>query len=262
MRGQVGLRVERLTHEALPGTEQDETAVLTMMSSTSSSFRLTGFRYGMRAAVAAIPGYIVFAMAFGAAAAQKGLTAAQSLGLSAFVYAGSSQLVSLEIWPKIWSPATILTVVTVTAVINARLILLGATLQPWLAPEAKSFSLLNLFLITEANWLIGTHYRNEGGRDIGVLFGAGLILWIVWGAATLAGYFAGAFVPDPRRFGLDLVMPIFFCSMLVPLWKGMRPALPWLVSGIVAVTIHFLVPGYLFILAGALSGILTGVLVE
>jgi predicted branched-subunit amino acid permease len=225
-------------------------------------FSLAGLGHGARLALPAFPGFIMFAMAFGTAAAQKGLTLGQAMGLSAFVYAGASQMVGLEIWQRVWSPATLLTIAMVTAVVNARLILLGATLQPWLKDEPKARTALNLFLITEANWLISSRYHNEGGRDVGVLLGSGATLWLLWLVATLAGYFAGALIPEPRRFGLDLVMPIFFGVMLVPLWKGARRALPWLVAGLVSLIVHALVPGYLFIMAGALAGVIAGMLLE
>jgi branched chain amino acid efflux pump len=225
-------------------------------------FSRSGLRHGARAALPAFPGFIMFALAFGTAAAQKGLSLGETLGLSAFVYAGASQMVGLEIWQQVWTPTTILTIMTVTAVVNARMILLGATLQPWLKDEPLARSAFNLFLITEAGWLVGTRYHSEGGRDVGVLLGCGLILWLVWLVATLAGFFAGALVPEPRRFGLDLVMPIFFGVMLVPLWKGAKPALPWLVAGLVSLIVHTLVPGYVFIIAGALAGVIAGMLIE
>ena len=225
-------------------------------------FSSAGLRYGARATLPAFPGFIMFALAFGAAAAQKGLTLGETLGLSAFVYAGASQMVGLEIWQKAWTPSTILTIMTVTAIVNARMILLGATLQPWLKDEPLARTALNLFLITEAGWLVSTRYHNEGGRDVGVLLGCGIILWTVWIVATLGGFFAGALVPEPRRFGLDLVMPIFFGVMLVPLWKGTRAALPWLVAGAVALVVHALVPGYVFIIAGALAGVAAAMLIE
>ena len=225
-------------------------------------FSVAGLRHGARAALPAFPGFIMFAIAFGTAAAQKGLSLGETLGLSAFVYAGASQMVGLEIWQQVWSPATILTIVTVTAVVNARMILLGATLQPWLRDEPLVRTALNLFLLTEAGWLIGTRYHNEGGRDVGVLLGCALILWLVWLIATLTGFFAGALVPEPRRFGLDLVMPVFFGVMLVPLWKGAGSALPWLVAGVVSLIVHALVPGYAFIIAGALAGVAAGMLIE
>jgi predicted branched-subunit amino acid permease len=225
-------------------------------------FSTAGLRHGARAALPAFPGFIMFAVAFGTAAAQKGLSLGETLGLSAFVYAGASQMVGLEIWQQVWTPSTILTIMTVTAVVNARMILLGATLQPWLKDEPLARTALNLFLLTEAGWLVGTRYHSEGGRDVGVLLGCGIILWLVWLVATLTGFFAGALVPEPRRFGLDLVMPIFFGVMLVPLWKGARPALPWLVAGLVSLIVHALVPGYVFIIAGALAGVAAGMLVE
>ncbi|QFU15641.1 AzlC family ABC transporter permease [Microvirga thermotolerans] len=232
------------------------------MSSPRPSFSLPGLLPGARAAIPAFPGFIVFAMAFGAAAAQKGLSLGETMGLSAFVYAGASQMVGLEIWQKVWSPATILAIATVTAVVNARMILLGATLQPWLRHEPLPRTALNLFLVTEAGWLLGTRYYSEGGRDTAVLLGCGITLWLVWQASTFAGYFAGVLVPEPRRFGLDLVMPVFFSVMLVPLWKGARHALPWLVAGAVSLAVHALVPGYFFIVAGALAGVVAGMLIE
>lgn len=213
-------------------------------------------------ALPAFPGFIVFSAAFGTAASQKGLSLAQAFGLSTFVYAGASQMVGLEIWQTVWSPSTILAIMMVTAVVNARLTLLGATLQPWLAREPLWRSGLNFFVLTEANWLVSSHYYNQGGRDLGVLLGSGVILWLIWIAATLAGYFAGALIPEPQRFGLDLVMPIFFASMLVPLWKGVRPALPWLIAGITALLVHAFVPGYFYLVAGALAGVAAGMLIE
>jgi predicted branched-subunit amino acid permease len=95
-----------------------------------------------------------------------------------------------------------------------------------------------------------------------VLLGSGIILWLVWLIATLSGFFAGALVPEPKRLGLDLVMPIFFGVMLVPLWKGAKTALPWLVAGLVSLIVHALVPGYVFIIAGALAGVAAGMLIE
>jgi predicted branched-subunit amino acid permease len=233
-----------------------------MVPALRPHFSTAGLRHGARAALPAFPGFIMFAVAFGTAAAQKGLSLGETLGLSAFVYAGASQMVGLEIWQQVWTPSTILTIMTVTAVVNARMILLGATLQPWLKDEPLARTALNLFLLTEAGWLVGTRYHSEGGRDVGVLLGCGIILWLVWLMATLTGFFAGAIVPEPRRFGLDLVMPIFFGVMLVPLWKGAKTALPWLVAGLVSLVVHALVPGYAFIIAGALAGVAAGMLIE
>jgi len=225
-------------------------------------FTLAGCLRGARLTLPLLPGMLVFASAFGTAAAQKGLTLSQTLGLSAFVFAGASQMVGLELWREVWTLSTLLTLITVTAIINARMVLMGAALQPWLAGEPKVQSAVSAFFLTDANWLIATRYAAEGGRDVGVLLGSGLMLWLVWVPATVPGYLAGALVSEPKRIGLDLVMPIFFAAMLVPLWKGWRPARPWAAAAVMALIVHALVPGYSFIVAGALAGAAAGAWLE
>jgi predicted branched-subunit amino acid permease len=229
---------------------------------SSLRFSLAGCLEGARYTLPLLPSMFVFASAFGTAAAQKGLGLGETLGISAFVFAGAAQMVAIEIWREVWTPGTLLTLMTVTAVINARLILMGASIQPWLADEPKARIALSAFLLTDANWLISTRYSSEGGRDVGVLIGSGLALWLIWVPGTLPGYLAGALVSDPKRIGLDLILPIFFSAMLVPLWKGWRPARPWAAAAVVALLVHAFVPGYAFIIAGALAGAAAGALLE
>jgi hypothetical protein len=50
--------------------------------------------------------------------------------------------------------------------------------------------------------------------------------------------------------------------MIVPLWKGYGPALPWVVAGLVAVAVQQVGGGYAFIVAGALAGAATGALLR
>ncbi|MFY8039569.1 MAG: AzlC family ABC transporter permease [Bosea sp. (in: a-proteobacteria)] len=220
-----------------------------------------GLLEGARLSAPLLPGVVVFAMAFGAAAAGKGLSLFESALMSALVFAGMAQMVALEAWPEVWSWSVIGSLAVLTAVVNSRMVLQGASLHPWLRSHGHGFNAAQLFLLTDANWLVGSRYHAGGGRDLGVLIGVGLALWVLWLAFTLPGYLLGAMVSDPHRFGLDLVMPVFFAAMLVPLWRGRRAAVPWAVAGAVALLASKLLPGHLFILAGALSGMLTAALV-
>ena len=229
---------------------------------SASRFTLQGCLHGARLTLPLMPGLVVFASAFGTAAQQRGLSFEQALATSAFVFAGAAQMVALEVWQQVWAPGTILGIATVTAVVNSRMVLAGAAIQPWLRGEPPGRLAANLFFLTDASWLIATRYREEGGRDVGVLFGAGIALWALWVVATVPGYLAGALGGEPRRFGLDVVMPIFFSAMLVPLWRGARAARPWAVAGAVALVVQALVPGYAFIVAGALAGAVAGAFLE
>ncbi len=227
----------------------------------SAPLTRAGLAQGLRLSLPLWPGIAVFGMAFGAAAAQRGLSLVEALGMSGFVYAGAAQLVTLEVWQQAWNPSSLLAAMTLTGLINARMILMGATIQPWMRGMPVLGAAASLFVLVDASWLIGVRYRNAGGRDLGVLIGAGAGMWPLWILTTLVGYLAGGLVTEPRRYGLDLMMPVFFAAMLVPLWRGWRPALPWLASAAASLLVQRLVPGYAFILAGAAAGLVTGALV-
>ena len=114
----------------------------------------------------------------------------------------------------------------------------------------------------DATWLIGMRYRGEGGSDATVYLGAGLALYAVWVAAAVPGYRLGALVTDPKRFGFDLVLIIFFAAMFVPLWRGVRRAIAWVVAGLVALAVSYVMPGWWFIVIGAIAGSMVGAFVD
>jgi predicted branched-subunit amino acid permease len=142
------------------------------------------------------------------------------------------------------------------------MVLMGATLQPWIAGWPAGRTAASAFFLVDASWIVAMRHRTDGGNDIGVFLGSGIFLWFVWVLATAPGYIAGALLPDPKRFGLDLIMPIFFVMMLVPMWRGIRAARPWAVAAAVGLAVYALVPGYLFIVAGALAGAFTGAFLD
>jgi len=60
-----------------------------------------GLVEGARLAMPVMPGMVLFGAAFGALAAQKGLSLLEATLMSAVVYAGASQFVALEMWSDI-----------------------------------------------------------------------------------------------------------------------------------------------------------------
>jgi predicted branched-subunit amino acid permease len=227
-------------------------------TSPRPTLTLDGARLGALMTLPTVPGIVVFGAAFGAASAAKGLTFGESMAMSAFIYAGMSQMVALEAWPAIWTWGAVLNMAVLVAVVNSRMVLMGAALHAWVRHYSPTLNAGHLFLLTDVNWLIGMRHQADGGRDLGVLFGAGLFCWGLWIAATGVGYGLGGLVTDPKRFALDLVMPIYFAALLVPMWKGVKPAAPWVVAGLVALTVSKLVPGQWHILVGALAGMIAG----
>ena len=218
------------------------------------SWSLAGLRLGALLSLPVLPGMIVFGIAVGATAARKGFSLLDSILMNVLVYGGASQMVAMEVWPERITLASLAALALLTATVNARMLLIGASLRPWLGPLPSWQSYPMLHLSTDPGWLIAMRYRADGGNDAAVFLGSDLLVWTAWLGATTAGYLLGALVADPRRIGLDLVMPIFFAAMLIPLWRGGRRAMAWGVAGAVALATQQLVPGWWFVIAGALAG--------
>ena len=213
---------------------------------------------GVRLALPVMPGMVMFGAAFGALAAQKGLSLLEATLMSAVVYAGASQFVAVEMWSEIGSFIGIAVLGLVTATVNMRFILMSAALRPWLGKMPTWQSYPALFTVTDPGWLIAMDYNAKGGRDVAILVGGGLAFWLLWVASTVPGYLPGALVSDQKAFGLDVIMPAFFAAMLVPLWRGARLAIPWVIAGGVALLVAALVPGWWFIIAGSVAGGIAG----
>jgi predicted branched-subunit amino acid permease len=231
-----------------------------MSTSDSSSTRWTaaGFNHGLRLGLPVTPGVIAFGLIVGAVAERVGFTFVEHMALTVLVYSGIAQLVALEIWPKLIDIGTVATLSALTAVIGSRLFLMSVSMRPWFGKIPRWQAYTGLFLLTDASWLIAMRYQGEGGRDPAVYFGAAIIITLGWIAGTIVGYFLGGFVVEPKKYGLDLVLPVFFAAMLVPLWSGPRRAIGWGVAGLVAVAAQQVLPGYWFIIIGAVCGALAG----
>jgi 4-azaleucine resistance transporter AzlC len=216
-----------------------------------------GYAVGARLSLPLMPVMAVFGMAFGAVAAQKGLTGVEATLMSALMFAGASQFVAIEIWAEHMSWAGIVTLVLITATVNMRFVLMSAAMRPWLGGLPPWQTYPALAVMTDPGWLIALRYHSEGGANAAAFFASGFVLWLVWIASTTVGHYLGTLVSDPKTLGLDLVLPAFFIVMLVPLWSGARRAISWAVGGAVALLASALMAGWWFIILGAIAGSIT-----
>jgi len=201
-----------------------------------------------------LPGTLAFGMAFGALCAQKHFSLTEVEVMMAVVYGGLSQFVAVQSWPDMLTPSSIATLALLTLTVNIRFMLMSATLRPWFGTLPAWQAYPAMLLVTDGGWLAAMRYRDHGGADAWFYVGGGIVLYLVWLFSAIPGFLLAEQLTDPRKYGVDLVMPAFYAAMLVPAWKGPRRAIPWVVSGVVALVVHWLVPGWWFIIAGALSG--------
>jgi len=199
------------------------------------------------------------AMAFGVAAQQQGVEAWVAILMSFLLNAGASQFAALELWS---SPLPVLLILTVTLTVNARHLVYGAALYPWLAPLPPLARYSILGVTNDASWAYATQAQGRGATDAGLLLGASALLWVNWTLSTIAGIFFGAAIDDPRTYGLDVVMLAFFAASLVSLWSGPGDLKPWLAAAAGALLGLWLLPAGWYILVGAFAGGVVGALCD
>ena len=221
-------------------------------------FGLAGIYRGAREmAVLAATAIGPFAVAFGVAAQQAGMDALGTGLMTAFVFAGASQFAALGLWQE---PLPVFSILLATFAVNARFLLMGAALRPWMAhlPGWKVYP--SLFFLADPVWAKSLKEFDAGLEDAGYLVGGGLVFWGIWVVFTMAGYTVGGGIGDPARWGIDVLMPAFFAVMLTGMWRGRGDALPWSVAAATALLAAQLLPGMWFVIVGGIAGGLTGAL--
>jgi 4-azaleucine resistance transporter AzlC len=207
--------------------------------------------------IAPIAAFVIpFGIAFGVAASAKGIAPGLSVLMSLAIYAGASQFAALDLW---YAPLPLATLALTVLAVNARHILLGAALAPWLLQVPVLRRLAALLVLNDANFAHTMAAQDRGETDAGVLLGSGLIMWAMWVASTTVGALAGSLLGDVSRFGFDAVMVAYFTAVIVGQWKGRGDVLPLLVAATVAIGGTYLLPPGWHIIAGALAGGAVGV---
>jgi 4-azaleucine resistance transporter AzlC len=207
--------------------------------------------------IAPIAAFVIpFGIAFGVAASAKEIPPGISLFMSVAIFAGASQFAVLDLW---YVPLPLATLALTVLAVNARHILLGAALSPWLLQIPLMQRLAALLFISDANFAYAMSARDRGEADAGILFGSGLVMWIIWIASTAIGALAGSLLGDLSRFGFDAVMVAYFTAVVVGQWKGRSDLLPFVAAAAVAVIGRYVLPPGWPIIAGALTGGIVGV---
>ncbi len=165
-------------------------------------------------------GVIPFGAAYAVTARAAGLSLLDTQLMSLLVFAGGAQFSAAGLVAAGAGPWTL---VATTLLINVRHVLYGLTLRAT-TPLRGWRRVVAAHLLTDEAF--GVHVAQGRGRAP-FLLGAGLSLFVVWNAATFVGAVFAHQVPDPDAIGLDLVFPLAFLALLLPLMRG---GVAWLVA--------------------------------
>lgn len=202
---------------------------------------------------------IPFGFGFGVAAIEQGLTGPQALVMSAAVFSGAAQFASLDFWPH---PTNLISVALVVFAINGRHVITGAALSPWLNQLPLFKRWLALGLLSDPNFTDSHRAFQAGEKDVGILLGGGLVLWLNWVLGTAIGIYAGTTAGSLQTFGFDVVMVCFFATVMTERLKHRSAIAPAVLATCVSVLTLGWLPAGWNIIAAALVGGVVGVVRE
>ncbi len=196
-------------------------------------------------------GVVPFGLAYAVTARSAGLSLLETQALSTFVFAGSAQLSAVGLFA---TGAAGLEIVLTTLLLNVRHVLYGLSLGRELSLTRRQRPIAAYFLTDEAFGVVSA----ADERSFPFVLGAELSLFMVWNLATIGGFLLGAAIPDPARLGVDLIFPLAFLAILVPLVRTRVELVVAMASGALAFGLARVLPGGLPILLTGVGGSLLG----
>lgn len=220
------------------------------------------FLAGARDIFPLLVGSIPFGIIFGTLAAGSGVSFWGALGMSAFVFAGSSQFVALGLV----AGGTVLPMIILTTfVVNLRHLLYSVTLVPHVQNLPQKWKIPLGFLLTDEAFMVVINRYNaldNSPYKHWYYLGSALIMYGNWSFSTFLGLTMGNLIPNAANWGLDFAMSATFIGMIIPyLKKNLALITTALVAGIVSLLAYGL-PHKLGLIVAAIAGISAGVIID
>ncbi|MBL4767182.1 MAG: AzlC family ABC transporter permease [Rhodobacteraceae bacterium] len=199
-------------------------------------------------------GAALYGFAFGVLAAQVGFPWWGVALMSAFVHAGSSQIVAVE---QFAAGEFVAGAVIAGAALNLRYLGIIASLADVLKDIPFRLRLIAIHITGDENWAL-TMAKRVNDPNIGAWFliGSGITMISVWVVSTTAGALIGKAIPNLEEFGLGFAFTAAFIAMARAMFVGRRNVVACLMTfGVTVILTRFGVSGAYAILGGSLIGL-------
>lgn len=208
-------------------------------------------------------GYLSIGFACGVVSKSCGMTILETVAMSTFIYAGSSQFAAAGlILSSVSVPGVVLTVLLV----NLRHLLMSASIAPYFSKNSlfKNFT-VGALLTDETFALASSKANSEDKIDYRWMMGINLTAYINWIFATFIGACFSSLIYDYKKFGLDFALPAMFIGLLISSVKensNLRKSYAIMISSavILLISIKFLSANTGIMIAAILGVIIGGII--
>lgn len=222
---------------------------------------------GIHETLPTIFGYIGICIALGIISRAAGINLFLTIFMSAFMYAGSAQFVAVAM---IAVKSPILSIVLAVFLINARMILMGMTVAPFLQNETIGKNIIIGTLLTDESFALSMNKLNYTKRKLNFQWfnAVNILAYSVWVLATALGAWAGNFITNPQKLGLNFAVIAMFIGLLylqISSDRTLKITLQFLmviITLVLTYIIYIFIPSNLAILIITLSGCAVGMVIK
>lgn len=175
-------------------------------------------KYAFKQSLPVMAGYLVLGIGFGILLNSKGYGAGWAFLMSAFIFAGSMQFVTIDL---IGAGAGLLTAALMTVMVNARHIFYGISMLERYRDTGKRKPYLIFALTDETYSLVCSGEVPDGVDRNGYFFLVTLFDHCYWVIGGVLGALLGQIFPFDTK-GIDFAMMALFLVVVVDQWRSTK----------------------------------------
>ena len=221
------------------------------------SSRLKSYLYGVRKGIPVLIGFLPVAISYAIAATAGGMSAGETVGMSAAVFAGASQIMAAEM---IAGGAGALAIIMATLTLNLRHIIMSTCVFKKLRTKNWLIRILTGFGVTDETFAIFTTEPEEKS-DGYFMLGLISISYGSWVAGALIGVLLQRAMPDSLSRSFGIALYALFIALIVPdIKKSLRLFLTVLMTVAINTGLSFLIEKSWAVIIATLLGAVLGTL--
>jgi 4-azaleucine resistance transporter AzlC len=185
------------------------------------------YKMGITKGIPIVMGYIPVAIAFGVLSKTIGISMLETFLFSAFVFAGASQFMALNLIALGVGAGEI---ILATFLVNFRHFIMSASLVTKISKDLKKYFPLMAFWNTDEVFSVLSFEKKELTKEfiLGVQFSA----YAAWVLGSLVGYVLGGIMPEILSASMGISLYALFVAILVPeIRKSLKVGILALLSG-------------------------------
>lgn len=186
-------------------------------------------RLGLKMGISVALGYAPIAITFGMVAKSTGITLLEAFSFSAFVYAGASQFMALNL---LILGTGFTEIIIATFLLNLRHFLMSASLSPRISKGSSKWFPLIASGVTDEVFALVSIQRNNISKEF--FLSIHFMAYSSWIGSTLIGYLLGELLPKNLSDGMVMGLYAMFAAILIPQMKNSwRVAIIAIFAGII-----------------------------